>query len=158
MAWLWILAIALVLVGLAGVLIPGLPGSPLIFLGMVLGAWIDHFQKVGWFTLLFLAALALLAWAVDILANLAGTRLAGASRWAMAGAVLGGFVGLFFGPPGLILGPMIGAALGELIARRGIQQMARSSVAAGLGFILALALRMGLAVAMVAVFLFAYFL
>lgn len=158
MDWLWIPAIALILAGLAGVLIPGLPGPPLIFLGMALGAWIDHFQKVGWLTLLLLAAMAVLAWAVDVLANLAGTKLAGASRWAMAGAVLGGFVGLFFGPPGLILGPMIGAALGELISRRGLKQVARSSVAAGLGFLLAMAIRIGLAVAMVAVFLFAYFL
>lgn len=157
MEWLWILAIALILVGLAGVVLPGLPGTPLIFAGMLLGAWIDHFQKVGVFTLILLAIMTLVAWAFDYVAGLAGTKLAGASRWAMAGAVLGGLVGLFFGPAGMILGPMIGAALGELIARRGLKQAAHSSIAAGLGFIIAMVVEIGIAVAMVAVFLFAYF-
>jgi len=158
MAWLWILAIALILVGLVGVVIPGLPGTPVIFLGMLLGAWIDHFQKVGAFTLLLLAGMALAAWAVDFIASLAGAKLAGASRWAMLGAALGGLVGIFFGLLGLVLGPMLGAALGELISRRGLKQMARSSFAAGLGFILALTFRIGLAVGMVGVFLLAYIL
>lgn len=158
MEWFWILAIALILVGLAGVVIPGLPGTPVIFIGMLLGAWIDQFQRVGTYTLILLAIMALVAWTVDFIASLVGTKLAGASRWAMAGAVIGGFVGLFFGPIGLILGPMIGAALGELISRRGLKQVACSSLAAGLGYVIALAIRIGVAVAMVAVFLFAYFL
>jgi uncharacterized protein YqgC (DUF456 family) len=158
MEWLWILAIALILLGLVGVVIPGLPGTPVIFIGMLLGAWIDHFHRVGPFTLVLLAVMALAAWIVDFIASLTATKLAGASRWAMAGAILGGLVGLFFGPPGLILGPMIGAALGELISRRGLKQVARSSFAAGLGFVIALAFRIGMAVGMVAVFLFAYFL
>jgi len=158
MIWLWLIAIVLILVGLAGVLLPGLPGTPLILSGMVLGAWIDHFEKVGILTLVILGAMALAAWAVDFAASLAGTKLAGASRWAMAGAVLGGLAGLFFGPVGLILGPMIGAALGEWCSRRGVKQVAKSSLAAGLGFVVATALRLGLALGMVAIFLVAYFL
>jgi uncharacterized protein len=157
MEWLWILAIVLILVGLAGEVIPGLPGTPLMFAGMLLGAWIDHFHRVGAITLVILGIMALVACSVDLIAGFAGTKLAGASRWAMFGAVLGGFAGLFFGPLGLILGPMIGAALGELISRRGAKQVAKSSLAAGLGFVIALAIRIGVAVGMIAVFLFAYF-
>ena len=111
---LWILAGLLVVAGLAGTVLPALPGVPLVFLGLFVGAWIGNFEAVGWVTVGILAALALLAWLVDFLAGALGTRYMGAGPRAFWGAALGAIVGVFFGIPGLILGPFIGAMAGEL--------------------------------------------
>ncbi|GAA5184704.1 DUF456 domain-containing protein [Niveibacterium umoris] len=157
MEWLWILAIGLMVIGLAGIVLPVLPGTPLLFGGMLLGAWIDHFEKVGVIAVVVLGVLAALAWAIDFVAGILGTKLVGASGYAMAGAGIGGVIGLFGGIPGLIFGPVIGAAAGELYARRNAGQAARAGVAAGLGFVLAMAAKLGISVAMLAVFVFAYF-
>lgn len=157
MEWLWIVAILLMLIGIAGVVLPVLPGTPLLFAGMLLGAWLDDFSKVGVIAVVVLGVLALLAWAIDFLAGVLGTKLVGASGYAMAGAGIGGVVGLFGGIPGLILGPVIGAAAGELYARKDAQQAAKAGVAAGLGFVIAMAAKLGITVAMLGVFLFAYF-
>ena len=157
MEWLWLIAIALMLIGVAGIVVPVLPGTPLLFCGMVLGAWIDDFGKVGVVAVAVLAVLAALAWAIDFAAGMLGTKLVGASTESMIGAGIGGVLGLFGGIPGLIFGPVIGAAAGELYARRTAKQAARAGVAAGLGFVVALATKLGITVAMVAIFIFAYF-
>jgi uncharacterized protein len=157
MEWLWLLAIALMLIGVAGIVLPVLPGTPLLFGGMLLGAWLDDFSRVGVIAVVVLGVLAVLAWAIDFAAGVLGTKLVGASTEAMVGAGIGGVVGLFGGIPGLIFGPVIGAAAGELYAQRTAQQAAKAGVAAGLGFVVAMAAKLGITVAMVAVFVFAYF-
>jgi uncharacterized protein YqgC (DUF456 family) len=106
---LWLLAGALVVAGIAGTVVPLLPGAPLVFLGLLVAARIDDFHKVGWVTLIFLALLTLLAYAVDLWATRHGARRVGASGWALLGAFLGGLAGLFFALPGLILGPFLAA-------------------------------------------------
>jgi len=153
---LWIVAIVLVLAGIAGSVLPALPGVPLVFLGLLLGAWIDHFQKVGWFTLVILGLLTLLSFAVDFLATSMGAKRVGASKWAVAGSALGTLAGLFFGIPGLILGPFLGAVAGELIARRGQRQAVRSGFGAWIGLLVGTAGKLALIFAMVGIFLTAY--
>jgi uncharacterized protein YqgC (DUF456 family) len=153
---LWILAVLLVLAGIAGSVLPALPGVPLVFAGLLLGAWIDHFQKVGWFTLVILGLLTLLSFAVDFLATSMGAKRVGASKWAVAGSALGTLAGLFFGIPGLILGPFLGAVAGELIARRGQRQAVRSGFGAWVGLLVGTAGKLALIFAMVGIFLTAY--
>jgi len=153
---LWIVAILLVLAGIAGSVLPALPGVPLVFLGLLLGAWIDHFQKVGWFTLIVLGLLTLLSFAVDFLATSMGAKKVGASKWAVAGSALGTLAGLFFGIPGLILGPFLGAVAGELLARRGQRQAVRSGLGAWIGLLVGTAGKLALIFAMVGIFLTAY--
>jgi uncharacterized protein YqgC (DUF456 family) len=153
---LWIVAILLVLAGIAGSVLPALPGVPLVFAGLLLGAWIDHFQKVGWFTLVVLGLLTLLSFAVDFLATSMGAKRVGASKWAVAGSALGTLAGLFFGIPGLILGPFLGAVAGELIARRGQRQAVRSGFGAWVGLLVGTAGKLALIFAMVGIFLTAY--
>jgi len=153
---LWIVAIVLVLAGIAGSVLPALPGVPLVFLGLLLGAWIDHFQKVGWFTLIVLGLLTLLSFAVDFLATSMGAKRVGASKWAVVGSALGTLAGLFFGIPGLILGPFLGAVAGELIARRGQRQAVRSGFGAWIGLLVGTAGKLALIFAMVGIFLTAY--
>lgn len=154
---LWILALALILIGFFGTLLPLLPGIPLLFLGTLVGAWIDDFARVGAGTIILLAVLAAAAWLLDYLASIWGVKKSGASGWAMLGAALGALVGVFFGLPGLILGPILGAVAGEYYASRSHQAAGRAGFAAGVGFILATVIKLAIACAMVSIFAFAYF-
>ncbi len=129
----WLLAFLLVIAGLAGTVLPVLPGVPILFAGLVLMAWLDGFVSVGLGTLLALGALAVLSVIVDFLLTAEGARRFGAGRHAILGATLGLLVGLFFGLPGLILGPFVGALLGHLAARANIDSSLRAGVGATLG-------------------------
>ncbi len=133
---LWyLLAAVLVLIGLLGSILPALPGLPLVFGGLLLAAWVDHFQHVGWPTLLIIGGLAVVGLLVDLLASLLGAKRVGASKLAVLGAALGTLVGIFFGLPGLLIGPFAGAVIGELASGGGVDQATRSGVGAWLGFL-----------------------
>lgn len=114
----WILSVLLIVVGLAGTVLPALPGTALILAGIVLGAWIDGFARVSVPTLIVIAVLAVLAWMLDYVAGLMGAKRAGASRYALIGAALGTVVGLFMGLIGVLFMPLVGAAVGEYLAQR----------------------------------------
>lgn len=153
---LWIIAVILVLVGLAGTVLPALPGAPLVFLGLLIAAWADGFQKVGWFPLTLLGVLTAGTFAVDFLATSLGAKRVGASYLAIGGAVVGTIVGLFLGIPGLLLGPFVGAVVGEYIARRDLRQAGRVGLGTWLGLVLGTAAKLGLIFLMIGLFVFAY--
>jgi uncharacterized protein YqgC (DUF456 family) len=153
----YVLAIALILVGIAGVVLPALPGLPLVFLGMLLAAWAGDFQQIGWGVLVVLGLLTLLSVGVDVFATLIGAKRVGASRKALLGAVLGTFAGLFFGPIGLFAGPFVGALLGELWHGRELGQAAKVGLGTWLGIVIGVVLKLGLAFAMLGLFVFAWF-
>lgn len=153
---LWIIAVILVLVGLAGTVLPALPGAPLVFLGLLLAAWADGFQKVGWFPLTLLGILTAGTFVVDFLATSLGAKRVGASYLAVGGAVVGTIVGLFLGVPGLLLGPFVGAVLGEYIARRDLRQAGKVGLGTWLGLVLGTAAKLGLIFLMIGLFVFAY--
>ena len=155
---LWLLAAALVLVGLAGILLPALPGTVLIFAGLLLAAWADGFARVGAGTLVVIALIGAASYAVDFVAAALGAKHVGANPRAVAGAALGTLLGLFFGLPGLILGPLLGAILGELSAHRDFARAGRVGVAAWIGFVIGTAVKVALAFSMVGIFLAAMFL
>jgi uncharacterized protein YqgC (DUF456 family) len=150
---LWLLAIALVIVGLAGTILPALPGPVLVFAGLWLAAWADGFARVGWPTLVVLGLLTAATYLVDFAAAALGVRRVGASRRAAAGAALGTLLGLFFGLPGLIVGPFLGAVAGEAWARRGLAGVGTVGAAAWLGFVLGSVVKLALVFAMVGIFL-----
>ena len=153
---LWVLAGAMVLVGIIGMVLPLLPGTPLLFGGLWLAAFLDGYQKVGVSVVVVLAVLAVLAWVVDYVAAVLGVKRVGASGLAMAGAAAGALVGILGGIVGLIVGPIVGAMAGEMLARRNAGQATRVGIAAGLSFIAAVAVKLGIAAGMLAVFVFAY--
>src|SRR5918999_1215588 len=130
---LWALATILVVVGLAGILLPALPGTALIFAGLLLAAWADGFSRVGAGTLVLLGVIAAASYGVDFVAAALGVKRLGASTRAMTGAALGALVGLFLGIPGLIVGPFIGAVLGELTVHRDVGRAGRAGIAAWVG-------------------------
>ncbi|HNX48721.1 MAG TPA: DUF456 family protein [Thermoanaerobaculaceae bacterium] len=158
MTLLWVLAVILVLVGIAGTVLPALPGAPLVFVGLLLAAWADRFERVGWLPLTVIAALVVLALVVDAAASAFGATKVGASKRALLGAAVGTLVGLFFGLPGLLAGPFAGAAAGEMWARRDWRQAGRVGIATWVGLLLGSVAKLGLVFTMVAVFVTAYLL
>ena len=155
---LWLLSVLLVLVGLAGIVLPGLPGMLFVLAGLVLGAWIDDFTRVGVFTVSVLAVLAVLSWVLDYVAAMLGARRAGASGEAIAGAAIGTVAGLFLGFFGVLFLPLVGAAAGEFIARRNHQQAVRVGLATWLGLLAAMLAKFVIAFAMIGIFVVALFL
>ena len=159
----YLLAALLVLVGIAGTVLPALPGLPLVFAGMLLAAWAGDFQQVGGWMLGLLAILTVLSLAVDFIATALGAQRVGASRLALVGAVIGTFAGLLFGIVGIFVGPFLGALIGELIHGRGagaqkFGQATRVGFGTWLGILLGTVLKLGLAFAMLGLFALAWFL
>jgi uncharacterized protein len=154
---LWLLVAALVLIGLAGAVLPALPGVPLVFAGLWLGAWIDDYRQVSGLTVGVLGALTVLALIVDFAASALGAKRVGASRQAVAGAAIGAVVGIFFGLPGLLLGPFIGAVAGELAARGDMDRAAQVGLATWMGLLFGTLAKLSLSLAMLGIFIAAYF-
>lgn len=155
---LWLLAAVLVLVGLAGTLLPALPGVPFVFGGLLVAAWLGDFQHIGWPTLSLLAVLTAFAILVDLFASVLGAQKVGASKLALLGAALGGLAGIFFGLVGIFIFPFIGAVIGEFIARREMGQATKVGFATWLGLLFGALAKLALALTMIGVFVIAYFL
>ena len=149
---LWLLAAVLVVAGLLGLVLPVLPGTPLLFAGLLIAAWAEDFAYVGAGTLAAIAVLAILTYPIDFAATALGARRFGASKRAAVGAAVGALVGLFFGIPGILLGPFIGAVIGELTAQRGLGEAGRAGVGAMVGLVLGAAGKMALAFSMLGLF------
>ena len=132
---LYYLAAALIAFGLLGALVPLLPGIPLIFAGIWLIAGADHYRHLGPWWLLGIALVGAVGWLLEFLAGALGARRMGASRRAVWGALLGTVVGAFFGLPGLLLGPFLGALLGELAAGNSILRSTHAGVSTWVGMI-----------------------
>lgn len=154
---LWIIAIILVIAGLVGTVLPALPGPILVFGGLLLAAWIEGFDKVGWAPLIVLGVLTALTFAADIVATGAGAKKAGASKQAVIGALLGSVAGIFFGIIGIFIGPFLGAATGEFLAKRDLVRAGQVGYGTLFGLVLGAAMKIALALAMVGVFVTAYF-
>jgi uncharacterized protein YqgC (DUF456 family) len=154
----WILAVILVGLGVAGSVLPALPGVPLVFGGLLLAAWADDFQRVGPLPLVVLGLLVLVSFAIDFLATALGAKRVGATRLAILGAAIGTVMGLFLGLPGLILGPFVGAVVGELVSHGKVEQAARAGVATWIGLLFGTLAKLALVFTMLGVFAAAYFL
>lgn len=151
----WLLSVALILAGLAGTVLPALPGTALVLAGIVLGAWIDGFTRVGPWAVGAVVVMAVLAWVLDYVAALLGARRAGASRQALIGAALGTVVGLFMGLVGVLFMPLVGAAAGEYLAQRDQRQAMKVGLATWLGLMAGLLAKVVLAFMMIGVFIVA---
>jgi uncharacterized protein len=154
---LWVLSVSLILTGLAGIVLPLLPGAPLLLAGLVLAAWAEDFVYVGYGTLAILAVLAALIYAVDFFAGILGARHFGASPRALVGAAIGAVVGLFLGFVGIILGPFIGAVIGELSMRRELVAAGRAGLGTTIGLLLGVAAKIAIGLTMVGIFVLVRF-
>ena len=154
---LWLLAIVLVITGLIGVVLPVIPGAPLLFAGLWIAAWAEGFRYVGLWTLVTLGIVAALTYGVDLWATMFGVKRFGASQRAVIGAVIGSIIGIFLGIPGVLFGPFIGAVIGELSSRRSLHSATRAGLGATIGLALGAALKLALALTMIGVFAVARF-
>ncbi|AEG94747.1 DUF456 domain-containing protein [Ramlibacter tataouinensis] len=148
----WLLSIALIALGIAGTVLPALPGTLFVLMGIVLGAWIDDFTRVGGWAVAAVSVLAVLAWALDYVAGLLGARRAGASRQAVIGAAVGTVAGIFMGLVGVFFMPLVGAAIGEFVARRDQVRAMKVGVATWVGIMLGMLAKVVLAFVMVGIF------
>ena len=141
--------------GLAGLVLPALPGAPLLLVGVLLVAWAGDFAAVGWGTVAGAAVLTGLMLAVDWAAGALGARAFGASRWAMVGAALGAVVGLFFGLPGILVGPIAGGIAFEYWKDPDFERALKAGAGVFLGFVVGSAVKVALGFALLGLLLLA---
>ena len=150
---LWIIGAILTVTGLSGLLLPIVPGAPVLFLGLLLGAWAENFHYIGPWSLLILAVMMAMTYVVEFAASVLGVKKYGGSRRAMAGAALGGIVGIFLGVPGILLGPFVGAVIGELSLQRTLDEASRAGFGTVVGLAIGLAGKFAIGIAMIGLFL-----
>ena len=147
----WVVTVCLLLAGFIGTLVPFLPGRLIIFMAAV-AHWLMLREDSGveWWTFTVLAVLLIVSQALEFLSGAMGSRWFGGSKWGAGGALLGGIVGMFFMPFGLILGPLIGAMVFEFaFARKEVRPATVSGVGSVLGTVAGLIIKMIVGVVMV---------
>jgi uncharacterized protein len=138
---LLILGILLMILGIIGCLVPVLPGPPFSFLGIIL----LHLSRFGHFTnsmLITLGAIAVIITILDYIVPVWGTRRFGGSKYGTRGATVGLVIGLFLGPLGIVLGPLFGAFVGEMIFKDDINYALRAGFGSLLGFLTGIGLKL----------------
>jgi uncharacterized protein YqgC (DUF456 family) len=149
----WSLTVTLMIVGLAGTVLPLLPGPFIIFVAAVAHKFLRTETGISWWSITALAVMLIIAYAVDFFSGAMGTKWFGGSRWGVAGVIIGGLVGLFFGLIGLIIGPIIGGLVAELLlARKKMGPAVKATWGSVVGTTVGLAARVGISLAMIAVF------
>ncbi|OGR58918.1 MAG: hypothetical protein A2X36_08205 [Elusimicrobia bacterium GWA2_69_24] len=147
----WIATSVLMGLGLAGTLLPGLPGTPLILLGAVIHKlFLPH---LTWWTIAILASLTALSVLLEAGFTVAGARFGRGTKWGLLGSGAGALLGLLGGPVGALAGAVTGAVVGELFfARQPLEQAVKAGLGAGLGLIASGAGKLAVAAAMIAIF------
>ena len=136
-----ILAIFLMIIGIIGCLVPVLPGPPISFLGLLL----LHASKFGNFsltTIVIFLVVTIVVTILDYIVPVWGTKRFGGSKYGMRGAAVGIVIGFFLGPVGIILGPLIGAIVGELIFRDDMHYALKAGFGSLLGFLTGIGLKL----------------
>lgn len=149
---LWVLAVLLVVVGALGTVLPALPGVPLIFIGVLIAAWAEDFQRIGGWTVGVLAVLAVIGTVIDYVAASMSAQRAGASRQGIIGAAIGTVAGIFTGLWGLVFMPLVGAAIGEFIAHKNALRAGKVGAATWFGLLVGTAVKIAVAFTMIGVF------
>jgi len=147
-----VMGAALIAAGLIAAIVPALPGIPLIFGGIWLMAGADGYRHLGLWWLIGIAIVGAVGLTCDLLAGALGAKRMGASKRAVGGALAGTAIGIFFGLPGLLIGPFIGAVIGELSAGNSIQRSTKVGVGAWIGLIFGTIIKLVASVMMVALF------
>ena len=132
---LYVLGAVLLAGGVAGLVLPVLPGSVLLVAGVVALAFAGNFTVVGWGTVAFAGAMGLAITAVDWAASVLGAKAFGASKWAVLGSAVGLVAGLFLGLPGIVLGPPLGALVFEYAKDPSFERALKAGFGAFVGFL-----------------------
>ncbi|MGE5338324.1 MAG: DUF456 domain-containing protein [Gemmatimonadota bacterium] len=149
---LWVIAVGMIAVGVIGTVLPALPGVAFVFGGILLAAWAENFARISGWTVGALGALALIGLLVDYLAAALSAQRVGASRLGIVGAAIGTLAGVFTGLIGVVFLPLVGAFVGELIARRDALRAGRVGLASWVGLLAATVVKIAIVFVMVGVF------
>lgn len=153
-----IVSTALIVIGLLGIFIPGLPGTGLVFIGTLVYALATGFQTIGWGTIIIFLLLTLLAMGVDYAAGLLTAQKFGASKQGIIGSVIGGILGfIFFNILGLILGQLAGVILGELAFGRKMNESLKSGLGVFIGYLLGSIVKVTITTLIIIIFYFKVF-
>ena len=141
----------LCIIGLMGCIVPGLPGPPLNFVGLLLVQYVHKPYET--YTLIIFGILTISVLVIDYLLPVWFAKKFGATKKGIWGSIIGMFVGVFFTPVGMILGLLIGAIIGDLLAGRSAPQASRSGIAIFLGTLFSVGLKLGVS-GFISVFVF----
>lgn len=139
--FLLILAFLCMLIGIIGCIIPGLPGTPVAYLGLWIAQATERID-FSWQMLLIWGIVTVLVSVLDYVVPAWGTKHFGGTRWGVWGSTIGVFVGLFFGAVGVILGPLVGAILGELISGKELHNALRAGWGSFVGLLMGTILKL----------------
>lgn len=132
--FLLVLAFVLMLIGIIGCIVPGLPGTPIAYAGL----WVAQATErvdFSWKFLLIWGIVVIVVSALDYIVPAWGTKQFGGTKWGAWGSTIGVFVGLFFGAIGVIIGPLVGAILGELFAGKQLEQAIKAGWGSFIGIL-----------------------
>ena len=131
---LLVIAFILMLIGIIGCIVPGLPGTPIAYAGLWI-AQITERVDFSWQFLLIWGIVTVIISALDYIVPAWGTKRYGGTKWGVWGSTIGVFVGLFAGPWGVILGPLVGAVIGELLGGKAAQEALRAGWGSFIGIL-----------------------
>ena len=150
----FLLGLILILVGFVGIIIPFIPGIPIMWLGALAYGAMTGFRELTWPWMLIITLIALASITLDFILSAIMARKFGGSRLASLGSLLGGILGtLYLGAFGALLGAFGGAALTDLPVNRSIRKALRSGAGAVVGFVLALMVDLTSGIAILAIYL-----
>src|SRR5215831_4558308 len=129
------LALIIMLIGFIGCILPGLPGTPLVLIAAIVHRIYFGINSVNNMVLAILIALTLISLALDYVASAYGAKRFGATWRGAVGAAVGGIVGLFFGLPGIVAGPFVGATALEMFGGYEFKKAAHVGIGAVLGLV-----------------------
>lgn len=130
-----VLSIVLLLGGIAGCVLPILPGVPLAYAGVLLMHWTDkvHFstsQLIGWLVIVIVLQV------LDYISPILGSKYGGGTSHGNRGCMAGTIVGMFFMPWGIVFGPFLGAVIGEMLGGSDLPRAVRAGIGSLIGFML----------------------
>ena len=130
----FVICLILILIGIAGAIIPMVPGIPLVFAAIAAYGWIEGFNTIGIKYIIVLAAITVFSLLVDYLSSYLGAKYMGAGKGGQIGAVIGVILGIFILPPlGIFIGPFLGAWIGELISGKDYKEAAKNALGTIIG-------------------------
>jgi uncharacterized protein YqgC (DUF456 family) len=130
-----ILTLIVMGIGCLGSFLPGIPSTPLVLIAAIGHKFYFRENGAGWIVITLLILITALTFVMDYLTSIYGAKQFGATKKGMAGAIVGGIVGLFFNLPGILLGPFIGAVIFEMIGGREWRPAAKAGLGATLGLL-----------------------
>lgn len=132
--FLLVLASILMLIGIIGCIVPGLPGTPVAYIGLWIAQATERID-FSWQFLLVWGVVTIIVSVLDYVVPAWGTKHYGGTKYGVWGSTIGVFVGLFFGATGVILGPLVGAVLGEMISGKALDEALKAGWGSFIGIL-----------------------